>query len=607
MILDKTARIATPEKEHPVRSSAADWRLMENGVIIPVSSGYADQPYFLRANDGALVLICTTGRRHEGESGQHVACVRSEDNGRTWSAPVPLEPDDGVEASYAVMLKTPSGRLYAFYNHNTDNIRKVPGDKAAYPDGWCRRVDSLGYFVFKYSDDHGKTWSEKRYTVPVREFQIDRENTADGKIRYFWNVGRPFTYRQAGYIPLHKVGGFGVDFFTRSEGALLCSRNILTEPDPDKVIFETLPDGDIGLRAPEGGGQIAEEQSFAVLSDGSFFCVYRTVSGYSVCAYSRDEGHTWSRPDYMRYPNGRRIKNSRSATFIWKLSGSRYLYWFNNHNGKSYADRNPIWCLAAHEADSPEGKKLDFSQPEILLYTDNLTRRMSYPDLLELDSGDLLLSETEKETARMHTVPKEFAEKVLGQWNRPALPGPEHLIIDWNETGSSVVAPPALPVFYDREGGWEMITGKDCRSGFSVELCIKAGAEPGVLADNRKPGGRGFAVELTEDRTIRAVLNDGRSESHWTSCTSLNEKADSHAVVIIDGGPKVILLVINGIFDDGGEQRQFGFGMFHPFFQSPNGAELRIGTHVSMLRIYSRALLTAEAVALYQKQSAGNM
>ena len=105
---------------------------------------------------------------------------RSQDRGRTWSEPVAVEPPDGPEASYAVMLKVPSGRVYIFYNHNTDNIRQVKADTSAYPDGWCRRVDSLGYFVFKYSDDGGRSWSRDRHTIAVREFDIDRKQRLPG-------------------------------------------------------------------------------------------------------------------------------------------------------------------------------------------------------------------------------------------------------------------------------------------------------------------------------------------------------------------------------------------------------------------------------------------
>ncbi|MFA5629747.1 MAG: sialidase family protein [Dehalococcoidales bacterium] len=565
----------------------SDWRLIENGTVIPLSRGYADQPYFLKADDGVLVLICTTGCGKEGEQGQHVVCVRSEDNGQTWSKPTAIEPPSGVESSYAVLLKVPfSGRLYVFYNHNTDNIRKIPGDKRAYPDGWCRRVDSLGYFVFKYSDDHGKSWSKRRYTVPVRKFDIDWNNTSGGKICYFWNVGKPFAYQGKAYVPLHKVGGFGVDFFTSSEGVLLCSDNILTESDPDKIRFETLPDGDIGIRAPEGGGPIAEEHSFAVLSDGSFFCVYRTVSGYSACTYSRDDGHTWSAPDYMRYPDGRKIKNSRSATFIWKLSGKRYFYWFNNHSGTSYADRNPIWCLGAYEIDSPAGKKLEFSQPEILLYADDITRRMSYPDLMELEDGSLLLSETEKETARMHRIPCGFIKNLFSEWEK----------IEIKITPMPPDEP--LPVFFDREGGWERISGKDTGRGFSIEIYIAENAS-GVLLDNRTKAGRGFSVQLTEKKHLEIILNDGRSELHWASSFALNVSQVNHAVIVLDGGPKTISMIINGQFDDGGMERQFGFGLFHKFFQSPAGDKLNRSESVSDFHFYCRALLTAEAHRLW--------
>ncbi len=197
-----------------------------------------------------------------------------------------------LKLSYAVMLKVPSGRIYAFYNHNTDNIREIKLDDPDFlPGGTIKRVDSQGYFVFRYSDDHGKTWSSNRYTIPIREFEIDRNNVYGGEIQFFWNVGKPFILDGAGYVSLHKVGGFGDGFFTSNEGVLLKSPNILTETDPGKLSWETLPDGDIGLRTPDGGGPISAEQSYSVMSDGSIFCVYRTIDGHPVYTYSRDGGH----------------------------------------------------------------------------------------------------------------------------------------------------------------------------------------------------------------------------------------------------------------------------------------------------------------------------
>ena len=72
-------------------------------------------------------------------------------------------------------------------------------------------------------------------TIPVREMAIDRENVYGGKVRFFWNVGKPFTQDGSAYVSLHKVGGFGEGFFTRSEGVLLKSENILTEKDPEEI------------------------------------------------------------------------------------------------------------------------------------------------------------------------------------------------------------------------------------------------------------------------------------------------------------------------------------------------------------------------------------
>ena len=101
-----------------------DPRHIANGWPIP-SEGYADQPYIVKTDDGAWLCAITTGKGTEGATGQHVIAMRSTDQGRTWEKPVDIEPASGPEASYAVLLKVPYGRIYAFYNHNTDNVREV--------------------------------------------------------------------------------------------------------------------------------------------------------------------------------------------------------------------------------------------------------------------------------------------------------------------------------------------------------------------------------------------------------------------------------------------------------------------------------------------------
>ena len=200
-------------------------------------------------------------------------------------------------------------------------------------------------------------------------------------------------------MTLHKVGAMGEGFFAQSEGAILKSTNILSERDPVKIIFETLPDGEIGLRTPAGGGRVAEEHSLSLLSDGTIFCVYRTIDGWPTVAYSSDGGNQWTAPAYMTYqPDGQQpVKNPRAANFAWNCSNGLFLYWFHNHGGRfigqmgafqksgrsPFDDRNPAWLMAGREVDTPDGKRIEWSQPEILLYDDDPHIRMSYPDLVE--------------------------------------------------------------------------------------------------------------------------------------------------------------------------------------------------------------------------------
>ena len=600
-------------------STESDWRHLSNGSIIP-SRSYCDQPYVLKADDGAWVCVLTTGAGHEGQSGQHVATMRSTDQGRTWSEPVALEPPEGVEASYAVMMKVPTGRLYCFYNHNTDNIREVPNIDGT-PQ---RRVDSLGHYVFKYSDDHGESWSEKRYDLDIREFEIDRENVTDGKIRFFWNVGKPMVLEDAAYASLHKVGNFGPGFFVRSEGVLVRSENILTEGDPEKITWETLPEGDVGLRGVEGGKTVAEEHSYICLSDGSFYCVCRTIDGHPVHGYSRDRGRTWTKPEYMVYtPGGRRVKHPRAANFVWRCDNGNYLYWFHNHGGRfihemnggggPYEDRNPAWICGGVEHDSPEGKVIHWSQPEILLYEDDTFIRMSYPDLIE-DGGKYFITETQKNVARVHEIDSTLLE---GLWNQASNNDVARSGLLLNLPEEGIAAPPseapmpALPVFHQRDGRRPDHGNRDLRAGFTLDLWLTLDSlDPGqVILDSRTANGQGLLLDTTTRGTVRLTLNDGRTECSWDCDPGvLKPGLLQHVGIVVDGGPKIITFIIDGVLCDGGEWRQFGWGRFSPLLRHANGGStLRIAPEmqgeVRVLRIHDRYLRTSEVIGNFRAGS----
>lgn len=567
-----------------------DPRHIANGSVIP-DEFYADQPYIVKTDDGAWLCVITTGPGAEGAGGQHVVSLRSTDRGKTWEKAVDIEPGNGPEASYAVMLKAPGGRVYVFYNHNTDNVRQVIADKPTYKDGFNRRVDSLGHFVFKYTDDHGRSWSRERYDIPQRDFEIDRKNPYGGKLKFFWNVGKAFAYKGAGYVPLHKVGGFGDGFFTSSEGVLLRSDNILTERDPKKITWQTLPDGDVGIRAPKGGGTIAEEQSFSVMSDGSIFCVFRTIDGHAAHTYSRDGGRTWEPSQYMRFADGRLMKHPRAANFAWRAENGKYLYWFHNHGGRfirehprqrsnAYEDRNPVWLSGGVEADGPTGKIIRWSQPEIALYDDDPIIRMSYPDLVE-EGGKYYLTETQKDVARVHEVDPRLLDAL------------------WNGVSAPVAAPVDSVTFYRRSNRADH--GKeDLRAGFSLSLRVNAQPNQTLL------DGADCKLRTLPNGSVELTLNDGRTENRWASDPgSLQFGQPQHIAVIVDGGPKVISFITNGRFNDGGDARQFGWGRFSPNLKVITGLNaLKPAPGVQDLRVYGRALLTAEAVALFAAKPA---
>ena len=175
-----------------------------------------------------------------------------------------VEPSNGPEASYAVHVE---GALRAASTSSTTTtpttLREVIADKPAYRTGCNRRVDSLGHFVFKYIDDHGRTWSAQRYDIPQRDFEIDRKNPYGGKLKFFWNVGKAFYLQRRGLRAAAQGRRLrrGLLHVERRRAAAKRQHSDRAGSGEDDV-------GDAAgrrrsaLRTPKGGGPIAEEQSY---------------------------------------------------------------------------------------------------------------------------------------------------------------------------------------------------------------------------------------------------------------------------------------------------------------------------------------------------------
>lgn len=534
----------------------ADWRNISEGRII-TGDGYADQPYIVCTDDGAWLCCVTVSGRKEGSSDQHVATFRSTDQGLTWEKEVRVEEPGSPENSYAVMLKVPSGRVYIFYTRNSDNVRSILShDRSAS----YSRVDSLGHYVFRFSDDNGKSWSKECYDIPFRKFRCDLNNVYGGELCFFWNVGRPFVMDGRAYLPLSKIGELGRGFFQQSEGALMMSDNILTETDPAKIRWATLPDGDIGLRTPPGGDTVAEEHTYVTLSDGSVCASYRSVDGYSVECYSRDGGHTWETPHYKRLASGTPAKNPRAANFIWKMKDGRYLYWFHNNGGhfirdlwknggkrNPYDGRNPVWLCGGVEVDTPRGKEIAWLEPHIFLYGEKQRYGISYPDFWE-EGGRFFVSETQKTTARVHEVPKEFIEGLFTE--------PKGTLLSEGR-GGGTCSVPALPCFSRLPPDVPQHVVR-----LSFELSSSA---PGRWINALDANGLGVEVALTDDR--RMLLRWNEPERRLAMDSQILPQDIQSAEIVLDFGPCIAFFRCNGAFCDGGEERRFGWLFFDPNMQ----------------------------------------
>lgn len=571
----------SPQLPDDPQRARSDVRLLTGGSLIQ-SDGYCDQPYVVIAADGAWVCVVTSSDDHEGDPSQRIISRRSTDHGATWTKPVDVEPREGPEASWAVPLVLPSGRIYVFYTYNSTNLREVITDVGTSP-----RVDTLGDMVFRYSDDHGRTWSDQRYTVPMRTFDIDRRNPYGGEVLFWWSVGKPEIVDNAVYISASKVGGFREErlgFQRTSEGFVVRSDNILTETDPSAITWTTLPDGDVGLRAPQG--EVAEEHKLVGLSDGSLYCTYRTEVGYVGAAYSRDSGRTWTDPDFARYATGHPIKNPRAATFVWDCGGGRYLLWHHNNSNTWFGTyRNPVWLSGGTERNGV----IEWSEPDIALYADDPQTSMSYPDLIH-DGERFWVTETQKSTARVHPLAPDLLD---GLWNPPTL-GSEGLLFD---SSASVAHSIELPRLQLRRGNWRI---EDARAGFSFQLSLTAGEPDRILAEQRDPAGQGWVLRQAGADRVQLTLCDGRRESSWTSDPgTLEAGRRTQLVAIVDGGPKLIMFVTDGRLQDGGDDRAQGWGRFDSDLRGVTTAapvEINEST-VERLRIYDRPLRVAEAVA----------
>ena len=106
--------------------------------------------------------------------------------------------------------------------------------------------------------------------------------------------------------------------------------------------------------------------------------------------------------------------------------------------------------------------------------------------------------------------------------------------------------------------------------------------------------------------TIQIELSDGKEPVRWDCDPGLLQQGRWHHVaVIVDGGAKVITVVVDGEFCDGGTARKQGWHRFRADLGDVNGAgQITVAPsfqgELKVVRIWGRYLCTAEVVGNFR-------
>lgn len=567
-----------------------DPRYIGNGSELP-SEHYADQPYIIVCDDGSWLCTMTTSSGTESVYMNHIVSTKSYDQGKTWTRLTDVEPSGVPQSAWAVPMKVPGGRIYVFYNFNRDHHPGLAGVMSA-------------PFAFRYSDDHGKTWSGKQYEVPMRKTRIDYDNYSNGTYQFFWSIDKPVVTTKAAYITFSKLlfdNPEGKGFYKRAEGFILKSSNILMEKDPGKIRWELLPEGETGIINPQLG-QVQAEHNTVILENGNLYVVYRTHEGHMAYSKSTDDGKTFSLPQPLKYAGGGLMPNPRACPKIHKTNDGKYLLWYHNNFRKhTYQGRNPAWLSGGIEKNG----EILWSQPEIVLYDmDPEAFGMSYPDFIEQD-GKFWIVETQKSTARVHEVDMNLLN---GLWNQSE---------EYRITSSGLIADAYETSLQNGTVNFPPVPNLMTGGGFTLELWFDANElSPGQeILSTFGPKHKGLEVSIGKNRNVEIRIHDGEmrdADGPYRGGQTFSSDAEAilkdqlhHVAFIIDGASGIASVIVNGILSDGSpDNRPYGWGRIHTFMQDLNdtykcSVNPDFKGQLRRLRVYNRYLTTSEVIENY--------
>ena len=543
--------VATP------KPGSRDPRFFRNGTLM-LESAYADQPYIVKLADSEWMAVVTHSNVREGAVDQKMSILRSSDTGKTWRQVSELEPPGKLrQPSWGTLLNTPSGRVYCFYN-----LERLPNEGKGI------------HYVYRYSDDRGVTWSD-RYTMPVRETWHNKQFKSFSS----WGIDQPLVVGGTVYISFSKYGPNASG--RQGEGFIFKSTNILSVSAAKDIQWEMLPEGEHGIVSARVG-TLQEEHNIESLGGDDLYCAFRTLKDYVGESYSPDGGKTWTEPDFARYANGRKIKNTRACSMVWRCENGKYLLWFHNHDGRNSAernkDRNPAWLSGGILQDG----HILWSQPEPALFAFAPINNsgLSYPNLVE-HGGRYYIAATDKEQARLCTLDKTLLENL---WNQDALKEiPKAGLLEDSELSAGKIR--FAPVLGDQ--------------GFSV-TCSGGLPQSGLLWSAPDAQGNGAALRRTAEGKVSLEFKDCHMSQPLTWDTDEPVADNSTVTFILDGAANWVYVVVNGLLCDGGEARQFGFGPIPYQMTVLTGAPVEVMNGAGRVLLHDRALSISETIGMHR-------
>jgi hypothetical protein len=395
-------------------------------------------------NDGAWFTTWGQGRS-ENHPDESIVWSLSRDQGKTWTEPrriVASDPENEERMAYGVPFVIPeTDRIYMFFFVVAMTDGKVWAREGRLDTSQRRYPEHFsGLLHFVFSDDRGQTWSP-RYPVPLPHRDIETI------------PGRPHAWLN--HPPLVTPNGDVLLTFSSLRqrlqnwqlGAAECNvvhcENILTESDPEKLVFTLYPKGPRGIRTnlkdhrdnpslnqlcaffdgtPEDVGWNFQELTLAPLEDGRLLGIGRTCLGAPGYTVSKDGGRTWTRAEPLRYGPGREtIRHPMTMCPVAQTSDGRVVLLFTNNDGFQRGaqhvwdgnghTRNPQWIVIGRQIPGEkENAGLVFGKPRILAEVDdsentNLKTGISMPQFFERDGRYFVMYNINKEHILLDEIP----------------------------------------------------------------------------------------------------------------------------------------------------------------------------------------------------------